>query len=223
MFNEVNFDPRRTGRFFINSLPARNAGFNRLSVFECPTDNDSLVDRVIVSMHANYAWWPNTWTVSFLRYTFAQLDPTSANRLGKTNYLPMNGQLGLGVPAQGLGNFISGPCEGVFNNRSTDKLSNAYDGTSNVMFFSEAASDITTSWIGNINYYSWAGASAMYSAGWGIYPNDIDTPQSRHAATINFGFGDGSVQVVNKTAARDPFIRLSGKADGFVVQISQVQ
>jgi prepilin-type N-terminal cleavage/methylation domain-containing protein/prepilin-type processing-associated H-X9-DG protein len=216
----INFDPKRTDRFFVNTT-SRNAGFSRLSVFECPTDDDSQCDRTMVCLVTDYSHMPGAWYVTYTRYTFAELDPTGANRFGRTNYLPMNGQLGVGVPVSGT-TWIGG-CEGPFNNRTEEKFGGITDGTSNCMFFAEIASDRVTSWLGNINYISWCGGSVMSSAGWGLYPNDIDTPQSRHAGTVNFGFGDASVQSINKAAGRIPMIRLSGKNDGVVIRLADVQ
>jgi prepilin-type N-terminal cleavage/methylation domain-containing protein len=216
----INFDYKRTDQFFVNTL-SRNAGFYRLSVFECPTDENIQCDRVIVALTTDYAYMPGAWYVWITRYSFPELDPTGVNRFGRTNYLPLNGQLGMGVPASGT-TWVAG-CEGVFNNRSSDKMSAMSDGTSNVLIYSEIASDYKTSWLGNINYISWCGGSIMSSAGWGLYPEDIDTPQSRHAGTINFGAGDGSVQALNKSANRIPVIRLSGKKDGVVVALSDVK
>ena len=171
----INFDYKKTDRFFINTT-SRNAGFSRLSVFECPSDEDIQCDRTIVSLVTDYSHMPGAWYVSIVRYAFNELDPTNVNRFGRTNYLPMNGQLGIGVPVSGT-TWIGG-CEGPFNNRSADKLSALTDGTSNVMCYSEIASDVNTSWLGNVNYISWAGASVMSSAGWIIYPNDIDDPKA---------------------------------------------
>jgi prepilin-type N-terminal cleavage/methylation domain-containing protein len=229
---KLEFDPKKTGQVFVNT-PSRNAGFHRLSVFECPSDDDQQCTHVLMSLVTDYAHMPGAWFVSIVRYPVTgsgALDPTGANRFGRTNYLPMNGQLGVGVPVSGT-TWIGG-CEGVFNNRSMDKMSDFTDGTSNVMCYSEIASDYKTSWMGNINYVSWCGASVMSSAGWVIYPNDVDTPQSRHAATVQFGFGDGSVQAIPKrgyapssqaVGYRVPFIRLSGKSDGMVVKIADAQ
>lgn len=209
-FWETSFNPRQFDRFWLNAGNSRQAGFYRLSVFECPSDDDLQCPDVLATATFDVARF-GTWVYGIRVYTHAQLDPTGTNRFGRTNYLPCNGQMGEGAAS-----------DGVFLNRIEESFASIYDGSSNTILYSEAASDVRTNWFGRFTYYAWAGNQHMSTAGWEIYFGDIDTPQSKHPGIVNFSMADGSVHAVALTAARVPIIRLSGKNDGVVVSLSDL-
>jgi len=209
-FYETSFNIRQFDRFWINAGNSRTAGFFKLSVFECPTDDDLQCPDVLATATFDFARF-GAWVYAIRVYTHAQLDPTMANRFGRTNYLPCNGQMG-----EGLGS------EGIFLNRLQETFGSITDGSSNTFLFTEVASDRTTNWFGRFCYYAWSGNQHISSAGWEIYPGDIDTPHSRHPGTVNFLMADASAHAIPLSAARVPIIRLSGKNDGVVQSLTDL-
>ncbi len=151
------------------------------------------------------------WSSGFLpfaAYTHAELDPTLQDRFGRTNYLPINGELGEGTP------YV-----GIFHNRSKTNFGTMLDGSSNTLMYAEVKCDTETNWFGQKVMYAWSGDALISTAGWEIYPGDPDTPESNHPGSVNFSMADGSAHVINKNFDRTTLIHLSGREDGRVATL----
>ena len=203
-FNARNYDTN-----WLNAGNTRAAGFYRITAFECPTDDNSAATSVLCGgwydfdHNGGFGWY------SFRPYDFTDLSSTG-QRMGKTNYLPMNGEMGEGT------RYV-----GPFFNRNEMGFGGVPDGSSNTLFFGEVKSDTETNWIGYKWYYAWPGSSMIATWGWEWYPNDFDTPASNHSGGVNFAMGDASVHTIQKSFDRTTFIYLGGREDGRVASIGK--
>jgi type II secretory pathway pseudopilin PulG len=126
----------------------------------------------------------------------------SSLAFGRNNYLGVAGYFG-NIPGQTT-------YEGVFSNRSTCRLSEISDGTSNVFMFGES----TGGKDGNRRQYgnTWAGAGIMVTA-WDFSIKTWNAFSSEHGNMVQFCMTDGSVRKVSTTIDRNNFIYISGKND----------
>jgi hypothetical protein len=123
-------------------------------------------------------------------------DDAEVQALGRTNYLGVAGATGTG----------GGAFEGMFTNRSVTSLGQvtSADGSSNTLMFGETLGHYEN---GRYEWApTWIGCGAMVTV-WGL-PRDPRNAAlwnfaSRHAATVQFVFGDGSVRGVRRGATED--------------------
>lgn len=133
-------------------------------------------------------------------------------RLARTNYL------GVAGAGKGTGSWWA-QWEGVFTNRSTTKLNQIPDGTSNTLLYGESvgqADYVDRQYIANAVDISWFGGGALPTA-WGLDKgSDAYWYQfsSYHPRGVHFALADGSVRLIPFEV--DPFVlmQLSGIADG---------
>jgi prepilin-type N-terminal cleavage/methylation domain-containing protein len=221
-----------------------NTGQVRLKMFKCPSDtiDDPTTEGVVLTTHVANG------IVAGLHPEDIG-DPAFADALGRTSYTGVAGAAGNGE----VQNYYS-RWEGVMCNRSTLSLGQltVLDGTSNTLLFGES---LGGNGVGaRVHAWSWMGVGTMstgYGLGKGNVPAD-DTPpalgdapipgqdgahwyrfSSRHAAGVQFCFGDASVRTVRYGATTTPTLsfnsdwavlqQLSGKRDGFNSDTSAIQ
>jgi prepilin-type N-terminal cleavage/methylation domain-containing protein len=176
------------------------AANNRIKTYQCPSDGSD----GITPASGIFAYLYTTGS-SVTGATFGPNNPT----LGRTNYAANAGYIGSG-----------GPYAGPYYPDSRTAILTITDGTSNTLGFGEylgGAETGTRAYVG-----AWMGVGAVPTA-WGLaQPGGWYQFASKHTGVIQFGFCDGSVRAVNKTANASQFIYASGASDGVVVDFEQL-
>jgi prepilin-type N-terminal cleavage/methylation domain-containing protein/prepilin-type processing-associated H-X9-DG protein len=161
-----------------------------------------------------------TTTKGITRYFQPYLDPWYGERLAKSNYIGVAGDIGAVPQLPDYDQF-----RGIFTNRSQVTLPEitAADGTSNVMAFGELLGDGQK--LPFRRYSTWAGGGSMWT-NWGLQipaddPNYASNGawawfmfSSLHTGVVNFCFADGSIHAIKKDIDYNTFIYLSGYKDG---------
>ncbi len=207
----------------------------RLKMFQCPSDNlyDDFAYGIWLSLYAEDGWFPGN-----------SRNTPADHFLGRSNYLGVAGlggkfsftvlapnPLGLNPPP------TFGGYEGILTNRSQNSLGQltVQDGTSNTLMFGEG---LGGAGIGKrTTVYSWFGVGCL-GTGLGLGKGNSDSISmggaeywrfsSRHAAGVQFAFGDAAVHTVKfgSTAWLGSFAitpstdwallqQLAGKNDGY--------
>ncbi|MCI0643056.1 MAG: DUF1559 domain-containing protein [Gemmataceae bacterium] len=200
---------------------AVQAGFNKVPIFLCPSDDADSVTPTL-GIAAAIHTFRDTATGSGV-LDIAYFDPVgspAALRLGRTNYVGSQGYLGR-VP--GFDRW-----EGILPNRGTVALAQltATDGSSNTLLFGETLGGTAT---GSRNLvFTWIGCGALPTA-WGLPETGINANvfSSRHTAIVQFCFGDGSVRGVRRIGGSGNgwvnFIYSSGWRDGNIPDFGQLE
>ena len=141
-------------------------------------------------------WGGRTMTGWFYRTSGA------GNNLGRTNYIGCAG--GLGDVTGGWGRY-----KGIFTMRAEVRIRDVTDGTSNTFLFGEAAGS-------DGDEFGWISLGGMPTA-WGLGAATWYRFSSEHRGVVNFAFADGKVKGISENINNNVYRRLSGRADGFVV------
>jgi prepilin-type N-terminal cleavage/methylation domain-containing protein len=176
----------------------------RIKGFICPSDTHFDAELAIgVSAH----YWSSAGAAEIGAIA---LPVASANTLGRTNYAGVNGSSGIGVNA-----FIN-QFMGILCNRSDNTLGQiaVQDGTSNTLMFGEALMSndprfgqpkirhYEGCWFGIGSGGTYPGLACGAAQGVGGATTPGEPPwycfSSRHPATVQFCFGDGSVRGVRR-------------------------
>jgi prepilin-type N-terminal cleavage/methylation domain-containing protein/prepilin-type processing-associated H-X9-DG protein len=216
----------------------------RLKLFECPSDTvaETTAEGCVLATHI-----ANGYIIGLHPEDLG--NPMYADALGRTNYAGVAGTAGNSDAV----NFYS-TWEGVLFNRSQVTLGQltVQDGTSNTLLFGES---LGGNGVGpRVHAWSWFGVGAMgtgYGLGRGNIPCPDDEPpalgaavtpgqdgahwyrfSSRHAAGVNFCFGDGSVRTVKFGNTTQPSLnltsdwailqQLAGRHDGYTQDASSL-
>lgn len=221
-----------------------NTGQVRLKMFKCPSDtvDEPTSEGAVFTTHVANG------TIATVHPEDIG-DPAYADALGRTSYTGVAGAAGNGE----INNYYT-KWEGVMCNRSNLSLGQltVQDGTSNTLMFGEG---LGGNGVGQrVHVWSWVGVGTM-GTGLGLgranVPCDDDTPpalgdapipgqdgahwfrfSSRHAAGVQFCFGDGSVRTLKFGATTTPTLsmtsdwailqHLAGRRDGLNFDTSSI-
>lgn len=177
----------------------------------CPSDDAySNTFATAMILHTRSAAGSNSGTADLSGYGV----PFGAT-MGRTNYLGNAGRLGKTLST--AWNAWVGP----FGNRSTTKIAEMTDGTTNVYLFGEATGAFTdaTKAIGRTWSFGWT--TGPMPTAWGLggtAPYQWYKYSSRHAGgVVNFAMGDGSVRAVSSSINNTAYQHTSAMQDGNVV------
>lgn len=169
--------------------------------------------------------------------TFGWFTSGNTYDLGKTNYTGVAGALGDNVSANSAADGPGADLQlfaGLLTNRSSNKLANCKDGTSNTLLFGES---LGSNLVKPRDYiWSWAGVGSLGTK-FGLAPGSGGNTvaggpicfSSRHTGVVNFAFADGSIKGLRQgsTGQRNPtsagsdwyvLQSLAGQRDGYVLQ-----
>jgi prepilin-type N-terminal cleavage/methylation domain-containing protein/prepilin-type processing-associated H-X9-DG protein len=166
----------------------------RLAVLACPSDDmfdGNATTGTFVYQHFYVgASLSEIGTCSVLASYYGV--PT-ANTIGTTNYLGVNGSRGA-TRVTPWSAYV-----GMLSNRSRNGLGKIPDGTSNTLLIGEGIGNVVAGnrtfawgWMGFGTMGTWQGLAGPTDSSWGQF-------SSKHAATVNFVFGDGSVRGLTRS------------------------
>lgn len=176
--------------------------------FCCPSDDTISNYKSVTAggMIIYHCYWTGDATINFNfgdPWIEGGYYPITALQLGPTNYVGIQGGGGKGRASAGTNTFW-GKYEGIMANRSTLTLGQltVQDGTSNTIMFGETIGGVG---VGAKDFYAtWIGGGAMMTAA-GLARGNVNDPyagaqwynlSSRHAAGVQFAFGDASVRTL---------------------------
>jgi len=176
--------------------------------FTCPSDDTSTSFQNVTAggMFVYDCYWTGDPNVNFDSgdpWINGGYYPITSLKLGPTNYVGVQGGGGKGRTANGANTFY-GTFEGIMTNRSKLSLGQltVQDGTSNTIMFGETIGGVG---VGAKDFYAaWIGAGAMMTAP-GLARGNVSDPykgaqwynfSSRHAAGVQFAFGDASIRTI---------------------------
>jgi prepilin-type N-terminal cleavage/methylation domain-containing protein/prepilin-type processing-associated H-X9-DG protein len=206
---EVNWNVRVETAGWWNSDASWTMAHSRFKMFKCPSDDIESGSKYVMALMHVYLDRQNFINAE----TSGWERPTGAD-LGRTNYYGVAGATGTG----------GGTYEGIFTNRSTTSLGQvtSADGSSNTLMFGESLGHIVN---GQREWTpTWMGCGSMVTY-WGLRADTRNLPfwhfASRHAGTVQFCFGDGSVRGLRRgstetEASSDWWVlqQLAGLRDG---------
>lgn len=182
----------------------------KLSTLLCPSDD--AYSNTAATMMILHTWGTsNTGTVGGSGYGL----PFGAT-MGRTNYLGNAGRLGTTLsPAW---NAWIGP----FGNRTSYRIADLTDGTTNVMLFGEATGVWTDSKKPTGRTWSYGWTIGPMPTAWGLGGTDpwvYYKFNSRHTGLINVGMADGSVRNIANSVDNTVYQYVSAMQDGNVASL----
>ena len=207
--------PANTVAFF-STFPGENPAYQtwtiahaKINAFLCPSHPNSSPTQGVFACLLNYGCGPGCGQIA--RWSYGVPVPG----LGLTNYVACAGGMGR-INDAGWDYW-----EGIFHNRSKNRMSSVTDGTSNVLLFGEYAGGHGAT---NILEYAlpWMVAAPMPS-GWGLKPPGTQTAPayyqfgSYHAGIVQFALADGAVRSISRDVVQSSFLMISAMRDGGVV------
>jgi len=197
-----------------NNSSSTAAARTKIKTFLCPS-TDAYMQYTGVAATINiYRSDPTTVTAQLIFFT----PSGTALLLGRSNYMGVSGYFG-NIPAS-LGTSTDS-YTGLFSNRTTCRLAEITDGTSNVMMFGEATGGKTDT-VKRRYGLTWMGCGSMVTA-WGFTTKDWNAFSSEHPNLVQFCFADGSVHKIMPNITSNDFIFISGKNDARQASFDAVQ
>jgi prepilin-type N-terminal cleavage/methylation domain-containing protein/prepilin-type processing-associated H-X9-DG protein len=207
-----NLNPTATGSSWWDTT-AWNASFNRIKMFECPSDPLAPKANIIFVLTDTQSCGAGCGYAQ--AWLFGNNPPYS---FGITNYMGVMGGMGR------LNNAWD-PWAGILTTQSAVSLGqvSAADGTANTLMFGESSSQANLidskaqNPPDNTSYaHSWMGCGGLPTA-YGINTAGWFTFSSSHSGGIvMFAYGDGSVRGIRKSAVTRTLRSASGYQDGEV-------
>jgi len=175
----------------------------KTKVFVCPS-TDPYQHKIDSTLLVFYPY--ELTSAGVVNYTGITTSDAGGLTLGRTTYVGVGGYLG-SIPAGS--NWI-----GMFYVRSTTKMADVTDGTSNVLMFGETVGGR----VGPIKEFgfTWMGAGFQISA-FGLDDKDWSRFSSEHPGIVQFAIGDGSVRGLSTTINFTNYVSLSAMRDGRAV------
>jgi len=179
---QIVWDLNQVGPAWYTNTTNWTLAHSQIKILLCPSDDPK---SAILGVGVNGHFY-NTASI-FIDYRADTYANSIAGGLGRTSYGGISGTAGAGQHP------LSSRYEGVFTNRSRNRIATIYDGSSNTLMFGESLGGLINS-------------VRQYSASWffpglptvgGInFNNPIEWYQysSRHTSIVNFCFADGSVR-----------------------------
>jgi prepilin-type N-terminal cleavage/methylation domain-containing protein/prepilin-type processing-associated H-X9-DG protein len=231
--------------------------FSQLKVFMCPSDNIAEDPPSGSGGGIGFSAWGGITGTDSIGYTWVywyfeeNLTPPPFVPQGHSNYAGVAGALGAArevakadpntcpgdFPSTGGVNLAA--YEGIFTNRSANKVGSIPDGTSNTLMFGENIGGFTSDppYTTRMFEGAWIGVGALATKfgmgqpgqpyGNSLPGTGVSTFSSRHPGGVQFCFADGSVRLLKfgNTTIRKPhcsndwytFNALAGMKDGQVV------
>ena len=227
-----------TARNWWSRNPDFSLSFTKVKTFVCPSDNISRSSET--TSGAIIMMMPDPASPGTGACTYGFFNSGNTFDIGKTNYAPISGALGINVatssPFDGPGVNLN-KYSGIFFNRSKTTIVSITDGTSNTLAFGESLgrstsvkpADFIWSWMGGIcipTKFGIAGGGGTSA----VVPLSMS---SNHTGVINVAYADGSIRTLRPGASgtRNPtsvgsdwyvLQALAGMADGDVVKTDQL-
>src|SRR5205085_2015079 len=120
------------------------------------------------------------------------------------------------------GNSSTEANAGIFSNRTTCRLSEISDGSSNVMMFGETTGGKVQGTNRRQYGHTWIGSGALVTA-WDFSTTEVRSFSSEHPNVVQFCFADGSVRKVSTNIDHDNFVYISAKSDARQPSFDAVQ
>jgi prepilin-type N-terminal cleavage/methylation domain-containing protein/prepilin-type processing-associated H-X9-DG protein len=201
---QVNWDVHGSGPAWYTNAMNWELAQKQIRAFTCPSDNvydGTCLIGTVEAMHIFNVPAPGPaadyWAGTGAIMDFVALGLSDPTVLGRTNYVGVAGLTGRGT------NSTWSRYQGLFTNRSRNRLGRIADGASNTLLFGETlGGPWTVEHYGvpgqpgqRVVFLTWMGAGAFPTLG-GLRQGDHDGYDfgSRHAGVVHFCFADGSVR-----------------------------
>jgi len=183
-----------------NGVINLNIAQAKIKMLLCPSDNAIEPVNNVLPALTNSVWWSPFTGDSYDHNYYAPFTSQLSNRLGRTNYLGVQGMAGR--------TNWNKYCTGIFENRTETTLGwiTAQDGTSNTLMFGEHCGGAIWDSPATDNHWSWVGAGALQT--WrGL--RALNTPymnggashqafSSKHISGVQFCFADGHIATLRR-------------------------
>lgn len=194
----ISLDPDEFDTIYAAEADTFGIAQAKIPIFLCPSMPP---DRDIVILGTHYYNGLDGWlhAVAFYR------DETVDLLLGVTSYHGCAGAWGV------TGSLKWDDYQGVFTDRSTNRLKDVADGTSKTILFGESASRVDDMAV----LHAWMGSGPL-QVGVGIVDENAMSFGSHHPGIVQFVYVDGSVRALDKHIERNVLIAIGGMQDGQV-------
>lgn len=202
---DVDWNPKAMRRPWWTNRRNWRTAHTHIPLFLCPSDDARESDDVWAMVR--------TTPHAVMIYYFGD---GAGRRLGRTNYVGVAGALGR------TGDVYWDRWQGVFTTQSTVSMNQLRDGASNTLMFGEIRGRFREEDYYYDNAMSWMGVGTFPTL-FGVGRKDRWFQwTSRHPSVVQFGFCDGSVRGVYKSADRELFRHASGYKDGFDFNLQDI-
>jgi prepilin-type N-terminal cleavage/methylation domain-containing protein len=223
---QVNWDVHSLGQSWYVNPANVAAAKTQIPVFLCPSDNLAGENNPTVPVNLGFHLFncpaANCGGVNNQFCWLAEGDKTGAyTSLGRTNYLGVTGTASSGSNVNGL--TSAGPnypiavpggyskYVGIFTNRSTTRLTQITDGTSNTLMFGEVTS-LKGPTATRFGYQPWIAANGLNTWGGLTAHPEWYHAHSRHPGIVQFCLADGSVRILR--TGKGVYFPFSGSVGG---------
>lgn len=176
----------------------------KLPMFRCP----SVAVEPVGSILFNHYYFD--FSDGYLHAVSLYRDDPADLQLGWTNYHGCAG-------AWGITGTSWDDYQGVFTDRSTNRLKDVVDGTSKTLMFGESYSQGFVTAEDQDVPHPWMGSGPLM-VGRGLKDGDTLRFGSRHTGIVQFCYVDGSVRAIKKSIDPEVLLAIGGMHDGQVIR-----